>query len=212
MGALRACSRGPLGTVGYAYDGWNYFLTRWGGGQGPIEPYNYLIGLYGSGNSSFDSAGHCTYNDFLAYAARIDYALAANLNLFSSIIRAERASNTGTPIGIYSGISTLDRDRGRVPTALPRTLLTVPNVPNNDLGWEVNLGLDWKILESATFKLLCAWWQPGSWFKWAYQDRSQYDFHYSGLGGLDWAGTQIINPDRAIDPIIAVRTGVLVQF
>ncbi len=202
----------PFGAAGQAYDGWNYFLTRWGGGQGPIEPYNFLIGIYGTGNSSFDSAGHCTYNDFLAYAARIDYAVAANLNLFASFIHGERASNTGTPVGIFTGLSTLDRDRGRVPTALPSAYLVVPNVPDNDLGWEVDVGFDWKILEGVTFKFLFARWQPGNWFKWAYQDRSRFDFHYYQNGGIDWAGLQIINPARRIDPIIAVQTGFLVEF
>ena len=37
------------------------------------------------------------------------------------------------------------------------------------IGWEVNLGLDWKLLEGLTFKGRGSYRQPGQYFKEAYQ-------------------------------------------
>ncbi|MBI5570566.1 MAG: hypothetical protein HY914_11535 [Desulfomonile tiedjei] len=193
--------RAPEGWQG-GYDGWNFFLTRWGGGEGPIRPYNFLMGLYGTGNNSFDSAGNCKYQDFIGYAARLDLAVAANLNVFGAVLRAARASNTGTPVGLYDGVSLYGRDRAVYPFRNPTQ---TPNVPDTDLGWEIDAGLDWKFLENVTFRFLFARWQPGAWFKWAYQDRSRFPYMLN-------PPTLDINPDRAIDPIIAVQTGFMMDF
>ncbi len=42
-------------------------------------------------------------------------------------------------------------------------------VPDGFLGWEINLGCDWKLLENLTLKTRYAYWQPGQWFNLAYQ-------------------------------------------
>ncbi|MBI5572687.1 MAG: hypothetical protein HY914_22275 [Desulfomonile tiedjei] len=190
-------------------DRWNYFLTRWGGGQTPIATYNLLIGLYGTGNNSFNDAGTCTYQDFLAYAARVDYALAANLNLFASVMHAERASNTGTPIGLYDGIYPSNRYRALYPKMFPNPQEIEPairgNVPDNDLGLEINAGADWNLLENFTFRFRFAHWQPGNWFKWAYQDRSRFPFN-------PFLPAVAVNFQRCIDPLIAIETSFLMEF
>jgi hypothetical protein len=183
----------------FAHDRWDLFLTAWGGGQTPIEPYNFLIGLYGTGNNSFSAAGTCTYKDFLAYAARLDYAVAANLNLFASFMHAERASNTGTYKSLYRGDEFKERGAGEFPYSGG----TRPNVPDNLLGSEVNVGFHWKLMENLTWKVLLARWQPGDWFKWAYLD---WSLRTSVIPG------ESINPWRTIDPLIAVQTSVLVDF
>ena len=43
-----------------------------------------------------------------------------------------------------------------------------PYVDDAYLGWEANVGVDWKLLENMT---VCtyAYWQPGPWFDQAYQ-------------------------------------------
>jgi hypothetical protein len=207
-------SASPIGTSQFhlCNDRWDYFLTRWGGGQAPIAPYNFLIGLYGTGNNSFNDAGNCTYQDFLAYAARVDYALAANLNLFATVMHAERASNTGTPIGLYDGIYPANRYRGIYPKTFPPgnpghgvELSILPNVPDNDLGLEIGAGVDWNFLENFTFRFRFAHWQPGNWFKWAYQDRSRFPF--------DTFNTDVfVNFHRTIDPLIAIETSFLMDF
>jgi hypothetical protein len=42
-------------------------------------------------------------------------------------------------------------------------------VSDGFIGWEVNLGCDWKLLEGLTFKTRYSYWQPGDWFTEAYQ-------------------------------------------
>jgi hypothetical protein len=186
------------------YDKWNWFLTAWGGGGHPIEPYNFLIGLYGAGNNSYNAAGNCTFTDFLAYCARVDYAVAANLNLFASIIHAERASNTGTFMpytGRATGTSLIERDFA----LCPNTAMQRRNTPDNDLGMEFDVGMSWKLLENLEFKFLFAYWQPGNWFKWNYRDWA--------LGeGINIDGVTGLNPGRTIDPLIAIQTGLLINF
>jgi hypothetical protein len=184
-----------LGVPSFAYDWWTQYLV-FGGAKEAINPYQFLLGIYGAGNNSFDARGYCTFNDFEAYAGRFDYAVASNLNVFGTFMYANRASNTGTGIGTFAGGAT------------PRLAnpLIVANVPDNYLGWEGDVGLNWKLLEGMTFNALFAYWQPGDWFKWAYQD-------YGSLVTTTVSGgTYSVNPNRGIDPIIGFQTSVLFEF
>ena len=151
------------GTVGGAqvYDRLSLYLVL-GGRQQSITPYAWLVGIYGGGNNSFDGRGYWTAQDFLAYAARLDYAVASNLNVFGSYIYMNRASNTGTRIGQFNG-------GGFHPASA--AAVAVPNVPDDYLGWEANVGVNWKLLEGLTFNSQFAYWQPGDWFKFAYVDQ-----------------------------------------
>ncbi len=91
--------------MAFVNDKMDHFLAVFlGGGDSPIRPYNFLMGLYGTGNNSYTSTGVATYEDFLGVAARIDYAVAANLNVFASFLKGRRASNTSTPVGFYNGV------------------------------------------------------------------------------------------------------------
>ncbi len=187
----------------YTYDRQTQFLVL-GGAEQAIEPYEFLMGVYGSGNNSYDSRGKCKFLDFLAYAVRLDYAVAANLNVFGSFIYADRASNTGTRVASFNGLgSAVANPRAVVPT-LPNGVL--PNVPDNYLGWEGDVGFNWKLLEGLTFNTLFAYWQPGDWFKWAYVD-------YSNHNTVSMQGLILpIDPHRAIDPIIGFQGSVVVDF
>ncbi len=91
----------------FSYDRLSQYLVL-GGRQQSLNPYAWLVGIYGGGNNSFDGRGYWTAQDFIAYAARLDYAVAANLNVFGSYIYMNRASNTGTRIGSVQ--------RRRIPT------------------------------------------------------------------------------------------------
>lgn len=188
------------------------------GAKEAIKPYQYLLGIYGTGNNSYDDRGYGTFEDFLAFAARVDYAVAANLNVFTSFMYASRASNTASPVAAY---------RGGVPNIGPRTspgfapiynghytslgalgaqTATVPNVPDNYLGWEWDAGVNWKLLEGLTFNGLFAYWQPGNWFKWAYVD-------YGSLNTAVINGTAYpVDPHRTIDAIIGFQGSVMVDF
>jgi len=184
-----------------------------GGRQEAIKNYAWLVGIYGGGNNSFDGRGYWTAQDFLAYAARLDYAVAANLNVFGSYIYMNRASNTGTPIGSFrGGIAATGATAYRVNPgfALNSAGTTqgaaVPNVPDDYLGWEANVGVDWKLLEGLTFRSQFAYWQPGDWFKWAYVDYS--NLNTVAVGGVNYP----INPNRGIDPLIGFQGSLVVDF
>jgi hypothetical protein len=109
-----------------------------------------------------------------------------------------RASNTGTRIGQFNG----GGFRPASPAGLP-----VPNVPDDYLGWEANVGVNWKLLEGLTFNSQFAYWQPGDWFKWAYVDQSAVTPR--AVGGVT---TAFINPNRAIDPLIGFQGSLVVDF
>ncbi len=129
--------------------------------------------MYGTGNNGYTNTGQCIYGDIVAYAARLDYAVAANLNVFTSLIHAQRASATGTPQGLYNGSwapgvltnQASSPGNGGGIGGTPSTDVPTPNVPVTDLGWELDAGFHWKILEGVTWKTLFACWQPGAWFR-----------------------------------------------
>jgi hypothetical protein len=188
----------PLGTVGaaQAYDTWAFFLV-FGGGDQCVEPYQWLMGYYGAGNNGYDVTGYPIFSDFVGYAARLDYAVAANLNLFGSFMWAERQSKTATQVAAFGGGG---------PRATTAGLQNVPNVPDTYLGWEMDLGVDWKLLEGMTFSALFAYWQPGDWFKYAYVDQSS--LVTTTVGGI----AANYNPARSIDPLIAFKGSMIVEF
>ncbi|MCL4552424.1 MAG: hypothetical protein M1305_02555, partial [Candidatus Marsarchaeota archaeon] len=72
-----------------------------------------------------------------------------------------------------------------------------PNIPDRSLGYEIDAGLDWKLLEGCTAGVLVAYWQPGKWFSYACIDRSVPGWE-SGTTANSF-GTQ---PGRTIDPVL----------
>ncbi len=205
-GVFNTTAATGFATGAYVMDRFDEF-TIFGGCYEPSKPYNYLIGIYGGGNNGYEVRGLAFYNDFLAYAARLDYAVAANLNTFVTFMQANRASNTATAVGQY---------RGGTPNAGARAnpgynaagvqIAPIPNVPDNNLGYEIDAGVNWKILENVTFNALGAFWQPGDWFKWAYVD-------YTGPTSATINGVAYpVNPHRGIDPIFGFQGSFLVDF
>jgi len=205
----------------YSVDKTSFFVNFLGGGETPARPYCYLLAHYGAGNNSYSATGQCLFQDFLAYAARVDYAVASNLNLFASCIFAQRASNTGTPQGFYNGTwaPQVDTNQANAPNSgtisgnsfMPFTWYVTPNVPDNDLGWEVNAGINWKLLENFRFDALFAYWKPGKWFNWAYRDMTSsnpYIFDPNDPRTI----TGLVHPERRIDAIMAYQLGFRADF
>lgn len=217
-------SPNPYHGAATVYDKQTQFLV-FGGAREAIAPYQFLMGLYGTGNNTYDVRGYGAFQDFLGYAARLDYAVAANLNVFTSFMYADRASNTGTPVAAYRGGvpntirvspgfgSTYFGQYGAVGLPLaflgggtPGQFAPVPNVPDNYLGWEWDAGVNWKLLEGMTFNTLIAYWQPGDWFKWAYVDYGSTVT--ATINGVPYP----VNPNRGIDPIIGFQGSIVVDF
>lgn len=156
------------------------------------DNFNYLLfHTYGGGNDAPWRAGK-PYNqdengamaDAFALAARLDYAVAANLNVWSSYMWAIRAEQNGWLAGQKSSSGTAAVGTGvggawtvydaqkwkktAMPGAGAQSSMN-PYVDDNFLGWEIGIGVDWKLLENMTFSSRYAYWRPGPWFDQAYQ-------------------------------------------
>ena len=141
-----------------------------------LEPYEWLMfNIYGGGNNMYNGFfvqdGHGLMGDAYAFAARLDFAVAANLNLWGSYIWAHRLERAGTFIGqINETGSTAFPGNGPGSFAARQgTPDRSPYVDDGFIGWEANLGVDWKLLEGILWRMQYAYWQPGAWFDWAYQ-------------------------------------------
>ena len=74
-----------------------------------------------------------------------------------------------------------------------------PAIPDSNLGWEWNVGMDWGLLEGLVFSGRFAYWQPGNWFKYACVSRT--DATWNAPVAPTWG----VDPDRNIDPVIALE-------
>lgn len=175
-------------------DKWSQFVVP-EGSHSAIDPYQFIIGYYGTGNNSYDSSGYPTFLDYIGYGIRTDYSIAANLNIFASYLFSYRQSNTGSWWGQYSG--------GIYPPVLIGS-----NVPDNNLGGEWNLGIDWKLLENLNLGVKFGQWNPGDWFKYAYADLSTLNTITDPT-----SGTQVfVNPGRSIDPIFGAKATISIYY
>ncbi len=168
-----------------------------------MEPYEYLMfNRYGGGNNAYGSLftndDNGNMGDAYAFAARLDYAVASNLNLYGSYIWAHRLERAG----FYNG-GVNETGGGFAPgTLLAAYGGTTEYVPDGYLGWEANVGADWKLLEGMTMKFRYSYWQPGDWFDFAYQALTP-----AGPGGA--RGIGVLKGRSAIN---AFTGSVLVEF
>jgi hypothetical protein len=165
-----------------------------------FKPYSWLLARdYGSGLNAYGLSGWGYMRDAFVLAARLDYAVAANLNVCLSYMRAERTSNgySWGCIGPNAGRGAFSRTPdGNIDLNLNR-YPDSPNIPDASLGWEIMGRIDWKLLEQWLFTVNVAYWQPGAWFSYACIDRSVPGWETGTTANL--FGTK---PMKAIDPVI----------
>ncbi|MEW6531986.1 MAG: hypothetical protein AB1473_14205 [Thermodesulfobacteriota bacterium] len=183
-----------------------------------FRPYSILLSTnYGAGVNAFGRSGTGYMADASVLAARLDYAVAANLNLYGSFLTARRVSH-GYPWGYIrpqiSGAATVATAvveagaTGAVEYANRGTFVApAPSIPDNDLGWEVNAGISWQLLESWLLNATVGYWQPGRWFNYACIDRSVPQWENPSQAN-SWG----VNPDRFIDGVFGLDLSMTVDF
>lgn len=161
------------------------------------NPYSYLMVFnYGGGNNAFNRNGDGFLTDAFAYAARFDYSVAANLNIWASFLKANRVSKGygwGYMQPDLEGDVAYERLAGFGATA-------VPAIPDDDLGWEVNVGFDWALLDGLELNTRFSYWQPGKWFSYACMSRANPGWAAPAAGNN--YGTV---PNRTIDPVLGAE-------
>jgi hypothetical protein len=172
-----------------------------------FRPYSYLmIYGYGLGTSFARDTGNGFVQDATVYAARLDYAVAANLNVYGSFAWAEKFSKSGdiwgclipnplpvaaSAIAGMGSVLYVTADRG------PANM--VPTIPDGALGYEIDAGFDWKLLEGLTARTTVGYWVPGKWFSYACVDKNIDGWGNPNTG--TWANNFYTSPSRNIDPV-----------
>jgi hypothetical protein len=200
--------------------------------QALFLPYSYLMGYtYASGLNYRNGLGEGGFADASVVASRLDYAVAANLNWYGSFIWAWR--NGSWPWGTLTvnggnlssnavQVFGLPAVSGNSPAVQNAGGVRAPNIPDNNLGWELTTGVDWKLLEGLTTNLRLAYWQPGEWFKYACLDKTLVTNTVGGVVNGNLApqvgdGAAIgssfgVNPAKSIDGIWAFSGQLNVDF
>ena len=194
---------------------------------GVFRPYSYLMVYgYGLGSSFARDTGNGFVQDATFYGGRLDYAAAANLNLFGSFAWAERFSNSGFLWGCLRpatnagnltvstttapGIGGQNSDFA-VPYAgqvvlnnfSPSGANLYPTIPDGALGYEIDAGFDWKLLEGLTARCTMGYWVPGKWFSYACADKSVTNW---GIWGGSLNGDAFrTRPGKSIDPVFGME-------
>ncbi len=184
-----------------------------------FQPYTFLLGYaYGAGVNAFDLNRDGYINEAWTVAARLDYAVAANLNFFGSFLWAERASQghgwgyirpaqkaAVTRIVTTAGVG--DDQVAWTPYVNYKDNAGAPSIPDPALGWEITGGLNWKLLDRLELGVLGAYWQPGKWFNYACIDRGVPNWDLPSKA-TRWGA----NPNRVIDPVVGVQVSVTSNF
>ncbi len=156
-------------------------------------PYNILMGKY-------YRAGVNSYRDMSAsnvVGLRSNYMVASNLDIISSVMVVRRSSD-----GYGWGYVMPDPNKfGYVAFKNAGNFdIPTPNIVERDLGWEMDVGIVWKLLENWRLYMRGAYWQPGKWFNYACVDKSVPNWY--NLTNPSSDNNYGINPNRTIDPIL----------
>ncbi|MEW6530676.1 MAG: hypothetical protein AB1473_07560 [Thermodesulfobacteriota bacterium] len=154
-----------------------------------------------------------------SFGVVIEYMVAANLVVNASVLTAIRNSHgygwgfvrPSTAADIAASVA-----EGRTPPLAfgsvsygVRGSFTdpAPTIPYNDLGWEVDAGIRWRLLWDWDLSVSIAFWKPGRWFSYACIDKSVPNWDLPSS-----ANNFGVNPARTVDPVISVLAGLAAEF
>ena len=207
MGSVRGINQGDLTGSGVGSTGATNFSNT-----SVFRPYSFLaVYMYGLGTSINAATGYGYVDDAMTYGARLDYAVAANLNLFGSFFWADRVGNAYGLGFLRPGTDGSISRAYRGTTNVNTWTNVAPSIPDNNLGWEVDTGFDWKLLEGLTVRSTFAYWVPGKWFSYAAMDKANPAW-LQGTAAALRAGNFGIDKDRGIDPIYGVDIRIEGEF
>lgn len=179
---------------------------------GVFKPYSLvMVYNFGLGTDINPDTGEGWVQDASCFAARLDYAVAANLNIFGTFFTAERTSKSGYTWGYIRPSQQMDGsvDRGnRAPNNGDYINNPIPTIPETDLGWEVGVGFNWKLLEGMTINSTFGYWQPGKWFSYACIDRRIANWGEPGNARYFHG----VSPVKTIDPIWGMEFDCTFEF
>ncbi len=173
-----------------------------GAGQGST------VAPYGRDAVNYDGEGYMS--DASIFGVRVDHALAANFNMYGSFLYSNRASH-GYGWGFIEPTRDIVLNRRVLLAKFERKgdyASPAPAIPDNNLGWEIDAGLSWQLLDSWTLFCTAGFWQPGKWFNFACVDRSVPDWDGNPGPANNWGA----NPDRTIDPVLTIQTAISGEF
>lgn len=178
-----------------------------------MKPWGYLMYyMYGTGDG-WDASGQGQPTNFHHLGARIDYAVAANLNLFVVYSYAWRDQAVAYRLGgdwRYQAQRWTNDDirlsqngtyRGQ---AVPESA--------GDIGWEVDFGHDWKLLEGLTWGATFAIWKPGNWWSYAYPNTAYMYRQTAGAALTANETNATFNLGREIAPLFSAETRLNINF
>jgi hypothetical protein len=183
-----------------------------------MKDWGYLMyWLYGTG-TCWDADGYGQPTNFQHIGTKVDYAVASNLNIWALWSNAWRdqpnsyrlGGNYQTAIQEFNNSDILTSQTGGFAGhAIPEE--------KRYIGWEIDAGVSWKLLENLTWSTTFAFWRPGPWWAAAFPDTANV---YRALGGAAVTGNPnnavgeaiAARPDRIIAPLGAVETSLLISF
>lgn len=180
--------------------------------DGYMKNWGFLMyHLYGTG-TNFNADGYGQPTNLHHVGARIDYALAANMNLWGVYSYAWRDQPQAYRLGgsyrlgvqRWTNTDLYNAKAGGLDRPVPDSA--------RDIGWEVDFGVNWKILERLTWNSLFAYWQPGTWWSYAYPNTANI---YRLNPGVDLPANRvnaIFGAGREIDPLYAIETNLILSF
>jgi hypothetical protein len=188
-----------------------------------MKPWGYLMYyMYGAGDG-WDAAGYGQPTNFHHAGVRIDYAVASNLNVNLVYSRAWRDQPNAYRLGGDYRIraSAFTNDDIRTAQGInpdPQARYPGHAVPDHarDIGWEADLGVDWKLLEGLTWSTTFAYWKPGNWWSYAYPNTAH--LYYIGTApnnntnDADGEARATFGLGREIDGLFSVETKLLINF
>jgi hypothetical protein len=184
---------------------------------GYIKDWGYLMYyMYGTGDG-WDAAGYGQPTNFQHLGGRLDYAIAANLNLFAVYAYAWRDQPNAYRLGGNYRLGAQIWTNEDIRLSQLRTFRghAVPDSAR-EIGWEVDLGFNWKLLENLTWDTTLAYWQPGSWWAYAYPNTAElYRLNIVPTGNPNSAAGEIAATQqlgRDINALFAVESRLLITF